>query len=139
MDVASPPYQAISGPTRRSISSVERERAAFGLGTITINRSTPYRNIEVGVLVSDRGYALAFERQWENLVPWDDVDVIYMLKRGLLRKRGKLPGITVVEHATRPVRIEQHEAGQRYRAVFGRNIDWQPIGFERWVRQVAAS
>ena len=31
------------------------------------------RNIEVGVLVRDRGYALALERQWENLVQSGDV------------------------------------------------------------------
>jgi phosphatidylserine/phosphatidylglycerophosphate/cardiolipin synthase-like enzyme len=31
------------------------------------------RNIEVGVLVSDPGYALALERQWENLVQSEDV------------------------------------------------------------------
>jgi NAD-dependent SIR2 family protein deacetylase len=72
-------------------------------------------------------------------LPWDDVDVIYLLKRGLLRKQGKPPTITVVEHALRKVPIEKHDAGRRYRAVFGRNIDWQPIGFEKWIQQVLAA
>ncbi len=71
-------------------------------------------------------------------LPWDDVDVIYLLKRGLLRKHDAHPGITVVEYAKRRVPIEEHDAGRRYRAVFGRGIDWQPIGFERWVKQMAA-
>jgi len=70
-------------------------------------------------------------------LPWDDVDVIYLLKRGLLRKSGASPAITVVEHADRKVPIDQHDAGRRYRAVFGRNIDWQPIGFQKWLQQVA--
>lgn len=68
-------------------------------------------------------------------LPWDDVDVIYLLKRGLLRKQGQAaPAITVVEHSPAPVPIEQHDAGGRYRAVFGRRIDWQPIGFQKWVQ-----
>lgn len=70
-------------------------------------------------------------------LPWDDVDVIYLLKRGLLRVSGKLPAITVVEQAKRAVSIEKHEAGRRYRAVFGRNIDWQPRGFKKWLEHVA--
>lgn len=69
-------------------------------------------------------------------LPWDDVDVIYMLKRGLMRKHGEAPAITVVEHAKRQVPIEAHEAGRRYRAVFGRAIDWQPAGFQKWVQNV---
>ncbi len=69
-------------------------------------------------------------------LPWDDVDVIYLLKRGLLRSSGRSPQVTVVEHAKRRVPIEEHESGQRYRAVFGRKIDWQPIGFQKWLDAV---
>jgi hypothetical protein len=72
-------------------------------------------------------------------LPWDDVDVIYLLKRGLLRKNGASPAITVVEHSARKVPIDEHDSGRRYRAVFGRNIDWQPIGFEKWLRQTAVN
>jgi hypothetical protein len=68
-------------------------------------------------------------------LPWDDVDVIYLLKRGLLRRNSAPPKITVVEHAARRVPIDKHDAGRRYRAVFGRNIDWQSIGFEKWLYQ----
>lgn len=67
-------------------------------------------------------------------LPWDDVDVIYLLKRGLHRREGEpAPAITVVEHSAAPVPINMHDAGKRYRAVFGRNIDWQPHGFENWL------
>ena len=72
-------------------------------------------------------------------LPWDDVDVIYLLKRGLLRRNETSPRITVVENARRKVRIDEHEAGRRYRAVFGRDIDWQPIGFGKWLRRVAVA
>jgi hypothetical protein len=65
-------------------------------------------------------------------LPWDDVDVLYLLKRGLSHLKGA--DITVVEWAEKPVAIEKHEAGQRYQAVFGRGLDWQPLGFVDWVR-----
>jgi hypothetical protein len=34
------------------------------------------------------------------------------------------------------VAIDAHDAGRRYRAIFGRRIDWQSIGFEKWVDRV---
>lgn len=87
-------------------------------------------------------------------LPWDDVDVIYLLKRGLMRRPGEsMPRITVVERPpgepgrgrsarprrpARPVRIDEHDAGRRYLAVFGRQIDWHPVGFKAWLQSVAA-
>lgn len=68
-------------------------------------------------------------------LPWDDVDVIYLLKRGLAHLDGAR--ITVVEYAKKPVPIANHEVGQRYQAIFGRGIDWQPIGFGPWVKTLA--
>lgn len=65
-------------------------------------------------------------------LPWDDVDVIYLLKRGLSHLKGR--SITVVEWAEKAVPIDRHEVGQRYQAVFGRGIDWQPLGFVEWVK-----
>jgi hypothetical protein len=63
-------------------------------------------------------------------LPWDDIDVIYLLKRGI----GDLPGksITVVEWSKEPCPMAEHEAGRRYQAMFGRDLDWQPVGFEQW-------
>jgi hypothetical protein len=68
-------------------------------------------------------------------LPWDDVDVIYLLKRGL---RSLSPQrITVVEYSKPPGQpLDQHDAGQRYMAVFGEDIDWQPWGFETWLTRV---
>jgi hypothetical protein len=65
-------------------------------------------------------------------LPWDDVDVIYLLKRGLRHLRGDQ--ITVVEWSKRFVPIDKHEVGLRYQAVFGRGLDWQPRGFAGWVK-----
>ncbi|MBL9000957.1 MAG: hypothetical protein JNK25_07460 [Phycisphaerae bacterium] len=67
-------------------------------------------------------------------LPWDDTDVIYLLKRGA----GHLPPerITIVEHGEphapgRP--RDEHEVGRRYQAIFGREVDFQPIGFLGWL------
>lgn len=68
-------------------------------------------------------------------LPWDDVDVIYLLKRGLWGLGGEK--ITVVEHGDGSRReVLEHEAGRRYQAVFGRGIDWQPVGFVEWVKSL---
>jgi len=62
------------------------------------------------------------------------VDVLYLLKRGLSKLSGKQ--ITVVEWAEEPVPLDRHDAGRRYQAVFGRDIDWQPLGFVEWVKRL---
>lgn len=70
-------------------------------------------------------------------LPWDDVDVIYLLKRGL---RAVPPErITVVEHSDPPGQpIGKHDAGRRYAAVFGEGLDWQPVGFSDWLDSPSA-
>lgn len=118
-----------------------RCRGAFRPVMITPTHLKDYRNPHIAALWYRAERALQDCTRVVFIgysLPWDDVDVIYLLKRGLLRKKGKAPTITVVEHAKKKVPIDAHEAGRRYRAVFGRKIDWQPIGFERWVRQVTA-
>jgi NAD-dependent SIR2 family protein deacetylase len=70
-------------------------------------------------------------------LPWDDVEVIYLLQRGLAHlKDGRQ--ITVVEHAgeDKPKEIDKHEVGKRYALIFGRDIDWQPVGFKAWLDSV---
>lgn len=66
-------------------------------------------------------------------MPDDDVEVIYLLKRGLGHL--KPAKITVVEHASTAAqgRIDRHPVGQRYRALFGNGIDWHAKGFAAWV------
>jgi hypothetical protein len=64
-------------------------------------------------------------------LPWDDVEVIYLLKQSLEH----LPPerITVVEFSKTAVPIEQHEAGRRYLSLFSRRIHWCPLGFQGWL------
>ncbi|MBS0197242.1 MAG: SIR2 family protein [Planctomycetes bacterium] len=72
-------------------------------------------------------------------LPWDDTDVIYLLKRGL----NELPAdkITIVEHgsAAKPGKpLEESDVGERYQAIFGREVDYQPIGFVDWLHSIDA-
>ena len=69
-------------------------------------------------------------------LPDDDLDVIYLLKRGLAELVRDAPqNITVVEHArTKGERsLGRHPAGRRFRTIFGPDITWFPDGFENWV------
>jgi len=66
-------------------------------------------------------------------LPDDDLDVIYLLKRGLGQLANRAPGnITVVEKASEEAMraIGKHPVGRRYRSIFGPNIDWRTDGFE---------
>jgi hypothetical protein len=65
-------------------------------------------------------------------MPDDDVEVIYLFKRGLAALDAD--SITVVEYATgRAAALDRNPVGQRYRALFGDGIDWHAEGFEAWV------
>jgi hypothetical protein len=65
-------------------------------------------------------------------LPEDDVDVIYLFKRGLAHLPPR--AITVVEHAAgADMTLDRNPVGLRYRALFGDEIDWYPKGFERWL------
>jgi hypothetical protein len=65
-------------------------------------------------------------------MPDDDVEVIYLFKRGLAKLEPQ--NITVVEYAPAgPRGIDDHPVGQRYRALFGKEIDWDTNGFEAWI------
>ena len=66
-------------------------------------------------------------------LPDDDLDVIYLLKRGLGQLANRAPeNITVVERTTDDAMrdIAKHPVGRRYRSIFGPNIDWRTDGFE---------
>ena len=71
-------------------------------------------------------------------LPEDDLDVIYLLKRGLGQLAEKTPGsITVVERGpdeTTP--LNEHPVGQRYRSIFGPGIEWRTSGFEGLIAQL---
>lgn len=66
-------------------------------------------------------------------LPADDLQVVYLLKRGLAH----LPPdrITVVEYEGAG---RDHFVRRNYAAVFGRDIDWQPKGFEGWLNSDAS-
>lgn len=66
-------------------------------------------------------------------LPDDDLDVIYLLKRGLGQLANRAPtNITVVERASDDAMrsIGKHPVGRRYRTIFGPDIDWRTDGFE---------
>jgi hypothetical protein len=71
-------------------------------------------------------------------LPEDDVDVIYLFKRGLAHLDPRQ--ITVVEYVPRgsPRSLGDHAVGRRYRAVFGDRIDWRTEGFGPWIDRAAA-
>ena len=68
-------------------------------------------------------------------MPPDDVDVIYLLKRGLVG----LPAedITVVEFDPDDRPAVSHPAGQGFARLFGSGIRWYTGGFERFARDFA--
>jgi hypothetical protein len=74
-------------------------------------------------------------------LPTDDIEVALLLKRGL----DHLPRqqITVVEYVAgdeaklinQRMKIGDHPTGQRFRTLFGTDIDWQTTGFEGWLAE----
>lgn len=68
-------------------------------------------------------------------LPENDVDVIYLLKRGLSHLSPEQ--ITVVEWDDDRRPLNEHPTGQWYRTLFGNRIDWHPEGFADWL-QIAA-
>jgi hypothetical protein len=69
-------------------------------------------------------------------LPDDDVEVIYLLKRGLgtLNPEPLEPKqITVIEKDDQKRARDVHPVGQRYRALFGDNIDFRIEGFSAWL------
>jgi hypothetical protein len=73
-------------------------------------------------------------------LPDDDLDVIYLLKRGLGQLAKRSPqSITVVETPTLEgvTALDQHPVGRRYRTIFGPNIDWRTGGFEGLVASLS--
>lgn len=66
-------------------------------------------------------------------LPDDDLHVIYLLKRGLRHLDPR--NITVVEYGGHS--LDQSAVGKRYRALFSRDIQWFPDGFESYVTTLA--
>jgi hypothetical protein len=68
-------------------------------------------------------------------LPADDVEVIYLLKRGLAHLDPKR--ITIVQHDPGKT-MSDSETGQRYRTLFGDRIAWHSNGFEGFVASLRA-
>jgi hypothetical protein len=71
-------------------------------------------------------------------LPDDDVEVIYLLKRGLSHLSTTPSNITVVQKIDIDQAINKNEVGRRYRTLFGENFDWQTGGFQGWLNQFLA-
>ena len=67
-------------------------------------------------------------------LPDDDVEVVYLLKRGLAHLWPHQ--ITVVEFDNPPHIPADHPVWRRYRTLFGDGIDWHPEGVTEWLRQL---
>ncbi len=74
-------------------------------------------------------------------LPTDDVEIAMLFKQGINHlPRNK---ITVVEYVNGDINksinerttIEQHPTGQRFRSLFGSDLDWHTIGFEGWLNE----
>jgi hypothetical protein len=72
-------------------------------------------------------------------LPDDDLDVIYLLQRGLGHLAKQAPqNITVVEKTNKKKTqaIGDHPVGRRYRSIFGPNIDWRTDGFKELIDSI---
>jgi hypothetical protein len=94
-----------------------------------------YRNPHVGQIWFKAERAL---RAATNVVfigyslPDDDVEVMYLLKRGLSRPNGGKVQVTVVEHDLQRRKAIDHDVGRRYRALFG-DVGWHADGLHGWL------
>jgi len=70
-------------------------------------------------------------------LPEDDVEVIYLLKRGMAHLPP--PSVTVIEYDPAKPPLANHPVGRRYRTLFGDGIDWHPEGLDAWLPMAAAA
>jgi len=103
---------------------------------ITPTKLKDYQNIHVKAVwaraeqelnTADRAIIVGYS------LPDDDLEVTYLLKRGLEKLAARSPkSLTVVGRATADgvTAITKHPVGRRYRAIFGPDIDWRTDGFE---------
>ena len=75
---------------------------------------------ERGLREADRAVFIGYS------LPDDDIEVIYLVKRGLAHLTPDR--ITVVEYDPTIPPLVKHTVGRRYRTLFGDGIDWHPAG-----------
>ena len=66
-------------------------------------------------------------------LPDDDIEVAYLLKRGLERFQKKR--VTVVGHDPEGRSKEKNPTWQRYKVLFGSDFEWRPDGFKHWLAE----
>jgi hypothetical protein len=71
-------------------------------------------------------------------LPDDDVEVIYLLKRGLahITDPKKIAVVGYCEENPN-IALSAHSVGRRYRALFG-DVDWHAGGLDAWLSNSAA-
>lgn len=109
--------------------------ASMGSVMITPTYRKDYRNAHISRIWYEAERALRAAQRVIFIgysLPEDDVEVIYLLKRGLQGIDPK--NITVVEKKNKEKR--HLEVAKRYRQLFGEAIDWQEDGFDGWLRKV---
>jgi hypothetical protein len=70
-------------------------------------------------------------------LPDDDVDVVYLFKRGLINTPTK--NITVIEKDKERRSLKRHPVGARYRSLFGDQITWWNTGLESYIKTLGGS
>ena len=101
---------------------------------ITPTHLKDYRNPHIARIWYEAARAL---REAKHVIfvgysmPEDDVEVIYLFKRGLV----DVKRVTVVEQAGtgKGSALDVHPVGRRYRALFGDRVEWWPKGFSSWI------
>jgi hypothetical protein len=68
-------------------------------------------------------------------IPWSDLQVIYILKRGLEHLEPHRI-VVVLPPPLEDLELHQFESGQRYLDVFGQGLRWYPGRFEDWLEKV---
>lgn len=103
---------------------------------ITPTQSKDYRNPHISQVwykaerllrEADRAIIVGYS------LPEDDINVIYLLKRGLSHLDTSM--ITVVEFDKKRRKINKHPVGLRYRSLFGDGLDWRTEGLEAWLQE----
>ena len=97
--------------------------------------SRVWEEAEEAMKEADRAFIIGYS------LPTDDVEVAMLLKRGLAHLCPKK--ITVVEYEQgeenmrtgERTRLGDHPVGQRYRSLFGPDLDWHTTGFEGWLKE----
>lgn len=90
--------------------------------------SSVWYNAERALRSADRIFVVGYS------LPEDDIDVIYLLKRGTQNINPE--NITVVEYVNEDgetIPLDEHAVGLRYKNLFGGSINWSTQGFGKYI------